>query len=336
VLGWRINCLCCYDARMTQENSVAYDSPAVREVLIGEDGDGQRVDNYLLKTLKGVPKSRIYRILRKGEVRVNKGRIKPEYRLKIGDLLRIPPIRVSEPQAQSSPANWVLNALGEAILYEDNAFLVLNKPSGLAVHGGSGISHGVIEGLRALRPEAHFLELAHRLDRDTSGCLVIAKKRSALRAFQALLRDNHGIDKRYLCLVKGRWQGGQRRIEAPLRKNVLSSGERIVRVSEDGKPSLSVFSPESIFADSSLIQVKLITGRTHQVRVHAEFAGHPIAGDDKYGDEAFNKLMASRGLKRLFLHAARLRFTLPEHLTIEVEAPLEPALQQLLDQLKKA
>ena len=320
---------------MTQDNSAAYDSPSVREVLIGDDGDGQRVDNYLLKTLKGVPKSRIYRILRKGEVRVNKGRIKPEYRLKSGDLLRIPPIRVSEQPPVETPSNWVLEALRQSVIYEDSGFLILNKPSGLAVHGGSGISHGVIEGLRALRPEAHFLELAHRLDRDTSGCLVIAKKRSALRAFQALLRDNHGIDKQYLALVQGRWQGGKRRIEAPLRKNVLSSGERVVRVSEDGKPSLSIFIPETIFADCSLMRVRLITGRTHQVRVHAQFAGHPIAGDDKYGDEGFNRLISGRGLKRLFLHAAEMRFTLPGEATIHVQAPLEPALQHLLGQLKK-
>lgn len=334
MLCWRINYLNGYHNEMTQDNSEVYDSPAVREVLIGEDSDGQRLDNFLLKTLKGVPKSRIYRIVRKGEVRVNKGRIKPEYRLKIGDLLRIPPIRVSESQPETSPSNWVLDALRAGILYEDPAFLILNKPSGLAVHGGSGISHGVIEGLRALRPEAHFLELAHRLDRDTSGCLVIAKKRSALRAFQALLRDNHEIDKQYLTLVKGQWQGGKRRIEAALRKNVLSSGERVVRVSEDGKPSLSIFIPETIFTDCSLMRVRLVTGRTHQVRVHAQYAGHPIAGDDKYGDDAFNRLMAGRGLKRLFLHAAEMRFTLPGEATIHVQAPLEASLQQLLKQLK--
>ena len=307
---------------------------SVREVTIREDGDGQRVDNYLLKVLKGVPKSRIYRILRKGEVRVNKKRVKPEFRLSIGDLLRIPPIRTSEETEGRPPAHWVLEALQQNILYEDKALLILNKPSGLAVHGGSGISHGVIEGLRALRPEAHFLELAHRLDRETSGCLVIAKKRSALRAFQALLRDNHGIEKNYLALVQGQWRGGGRRIEAALRKNVLSSGERVVRVSPDGKPSISLFEVQTLYTDCTLMRVKLITGRTHQVRVHAQYAGHPIAGDDKYGDEAFNRDMAGRGLKRLFLHAAELRFTLPEHITIHVQAPLEPALEQLLRNLE--
>ena len=306
---------------------------SVRVVEVGEDGVGQRIDNFLLKTLKGVPKSRIYRILRKGEVRVNRGRIKPEYRLKMGDLVRIPPIRVSEAREAPRPGERILKLLEQNILYEDKAILVLNKPSGFAVHGGSGVSFGVIEGLRALRPEARFLELAHRLDRDTSGCLVIAKKRSALRAFHELLREG-GMDKQYLALVKGRWQGGKRRVEAPLRKNVLKSGERIVRVSEDGKPSLSIFTPVTIYSDCSLMRVKLVTGRTHQVRVHAQYCGHPIAGDDKYGDAAFNREMAVRGLKRLFLHAAELRFTLPDSATIHVEAPLEQNLQTLLNELE--
>jgi 23S rRNA pseudouridine955/2504/2580 synthase len=307
---------------------------AVREVEVGEEEVGQRIDNFLLKSLKGVPKSRIYRILRKGEVRVNRGRIKPEYRLKLGDLVRIPPVRVSEAKPAAIPGERILRLLEQSILYEDKGLLILNKPSGLAVHGGSGISFGVIEGLRALRPEARFLELAHRLDRDTSGCLVIAKKRSILRAFHQLLRDG-GMDKHYLALLKGRWQGRKRRIDVPLRKNTLKSGERIVKVSEDGKPSLSIFSPVTIYKDCSLVRVKLVTGRTHQVRVHAQHCGHPIAGDDKYGDAAFNRLMAERGLKRLFLHASELRFTLPEGATIHVEAPLEPKLANLLRQLEQ-
>ena len=306
---------------------------SVREIEVGEEGVGQRIDNFLLKTLKGVPKSRIYRILRKGEVRVNRGRIKPEYRLQMGDRVRIPPIRVSEAKEQIVPGDRIQRLLEQCILYEDKGLLILNKPSGLAVHGGSGVSFGVIEGLRALRPDARFLELAHRLDRDTSGCLVIAKKRSVLRAFHELLRQG-GMDKHYLALVRGGWQGGKRRVEAPLRKNVLKSGERIVRVSDDGKPSLSIFTPVSIYKDSSLMRVKLVTGRTHQVRVHAQFCDHPIAGDDKYGDAAFNRKMAEKGLKRLFLHAAELRFTLPEVATIHVEAPLEKGLQTLLTRLE--
>jgi 23S rRNA pseudouridine955/2504/2580 synthase len=305
----------------------------VSEVTVGEDSEGQRIDNFLLKHLKGVPKSRIYRILRKGEVRVNKGRIKPEYRLKCGDLVRIPPIRVSAKPAAASPGQRVQQLLENSILYEDKKLLILNKPSGMAVHGGSGVSFGVIEALRAMRPDAHFLELAHRLDRDTSGCLVIAKKRSALRAFQQLLREE-GMEKVYLALVKGAWKGGKRRIDAPLRKNTLKSGERMVIVSDDGKPSLSIFTPETIYKDCSLMRVKLITGRTHQVRVHAQYSGHPIAGDDKYGDTAFNGTMAGRGLKRLFLHARELRFTLPEHVTIHVEAPLDENLQATLNTLE--
>lgn len=307
---------------------------SVREIEVGEDGVGQRIDNFLLKTLKGVPKSRIYRILRKGEVRVNRGRIKPEYRLKIGDLVRIPPIRTSEAPEPVVPGDRILKLIEQNILYEDKGLLVLNKPSGLAVHGGSGVSFGVIEALRALRPDARFLELAHRLDRDTSGCLVIAKKRSVLRAFHELLREG-GMDKYYLALVQGRWQGGKRRVDAPLRKNVLNSGERVVKVSEDGKASLSIFSPVAIYKDSSLMRVRLVTGRTHQVRVHAQYCGHPIAGDDKYGNSDFNREMAQRGLKRLFLHAAELRFTLPESVTIHVEAPLDENLHILLKRLEK-
>jgi len=302
---------------------------AVRTLEVDEGGAGQRIDNFLLKHLKGVPKTRVYRILRKGEVRVNKKRIKPDYRLNIGDLVRIPPIRVGEEPEHLPPSDKVLQQLRDCIIYEDDGLLILNKPSGLAVHGGSGLSYGVIEGLRALRPEARFLELAHRLDRDTSGCLVIAKKRSVLRAFHTLLREG-GMDKYYLALVMGRWKGGGRRIDAPLLKNELKSGERLVRVSEEGKPSLSIFTPLTIYKDATLMRVKLITGRTHQVRVHAQHSGHPIAGDDKYGDEAFNRVMAGRGLKRLFLHAAELRFTLPEHVTVQVEAPLDENLQRLL------
>lgn len=307
---------------------------AVREVSVGDDSNGQRIDNFLLKILKGVPKSRIYRILRKGEVRVNKGRIKPDYRLKSGDTVRIPPIRVSEQAAPVTPGDRVQKLLEQSVIYEDNGFLILNKPSGMAVHGGSGVSFGVIEALRALRPDAPFLELAHRLDRETSGCLVIAKKRSTLRAFQELLRAG-GLDKFYLALVMGRWQGGKRGIDVPLRKNTLKSGERIVTVEEDGKASLSIFTPVAIYDDCSLMRVKLVTGRTHQVRVHAQHSGHPIAGDDKYGDAGFNRQMAERGVHRLFLHAAELRFTLPESSTIHVEAPLSDELMNVLNRMEE-
>ncbi len=309
--------------------------PVVREVRIGEHQAGQRIDNFLMTQLKGVPKTHIYRILRKGEVRVNKGRIKPDYRLQQGDLVRVPPVRTSEAPPPAQPGSRVLELIAGSIMFEDDALLILNKPTGIAVHGGSGLSYGIIEALRALRPEAPFLELGHRLDRDTSGCLVVAKKRSALRAFQALLRAN-GMEKQYLALTKGRWGGGTRRVSAPLRKNVLSSGERVVRVDPEGKPALSIFEPMTLYHEASLMRVTLITGRTHQVRVHAAHAGHPLAGDDKYGDEDFNRRMAALGLKRLFLHASALQFTLPMERPrdISVSAPLPPELTAVLDKLE--
>ncbi|MDZ7663068.1 23S rRNA pseudouridine(955/2504/2580) synthase RluC [Thiohalophilus sp.] len=304
----------------------------VKLVTIGPEQAGQRIDNYLLTRLKGAPRSLIYRILRKGEVRVNKGRIKAPYRLKAGDEVRIPPVRLGE-KTVTTPAERVLRQVESAILYEDKRILILNKPSGLAVHGGSGISYGVIEALRALRPDAPFLELVHRLDRDTSGCLVIAKKRSALRTLHELLRENR-MDKYYLALLMGPWQGGAWRVEASLKKNVLASGERIVRVDETGKAAASLFRPLAVNATASLVEVKLETGRTHQIRVHAAHQGHPIAGDEKYGDPKFNKQLREAGLKRLFLHAHRLVFAFDDdgpH--IDVSAPLDTHLQTLLAKL---
>lgn len=313
-------------------NQTDHQGARIIEVAAGEEG--QRIDNFLLTRLKGVPKTRIYRILRTGEVRVNSGRIKPSYRVQAGDSVRIPPIRQAEQEAPSRPGDRVLELVAGSIIYEDKGLLVVNKPSGLAVHGGSGLSYGLIEALRALRPEAPFLELGHRLDRDTSGCIVIAKKRSVLRAFHELLREG-GSDKRYLALLKGRWRGGERRVNAPLRKNVTQSGERMVRVADDGKPALTIFRPVTIYKNATLVEAELITGRTHQVRVHAAHIGHPIAGDDKYGDEAFNKQMAEVGLKRLFLHASALSFTLPESgQEVHVSAPLPPELRAALDRLE--
>lgn len=301
---------------------------------VGPENQAQRIDNFLLSYLKGVPKSLIYRILRKGEVRVNKGRVKPTYRLQTGDQVRIPPVRVADSPPAKRPAEALLARVEQSILYEDKGLLVVNKPSGLAVHGGSGLSFGLIEALRQLRPEARFLELGHRLDRDTSGCLVIAKKRSVLRQFHELLRNN-GVDKRYTALLAGRWEGEEHRVEAPLRKNVLRSGERLVRVDPEGKRALTFFRPIALYGRATLVEVKLITGRTHQVRVHAAHAGHPIAGDEKYGDEAFNRAMAGLGLKRLFLHARSLNFELPDQgQRLSLEAPLEPALTAVLNQLE--
>ena len=306
----------------------------VQLVEISADLAGQRIDNFLLNHLKGAPRSLIYRILRRGEVRVNKGRIRPEYRLKAGDTLRIPPVRLAPRSEPPRPAGQVLRRLENAILYEDNRLLVLNKPSGLAVHGGSGLSYGVIEGLRALRPQAPYLELVHRLDRDTSGCLLIAKKRSALRRLHELLRENR-VDKRYFALLQGQWSGGSRQVDAPLRKNVLRSGERIVRVDSEGKSALSVFRPLAVGKTASLVEVKLETGRTHQIRVHAASLGQPIAGDDKYGDAGFNRQLREMGLKRLFLHARSLRFQLIEgEPAIEITAPLDDELEQVLKRLE--
>ena len=276
------------------ENTTENKTVAVKMVEIDADQAGQRIDNYLLSRLKGAPKSLIYRILRKGEVRVNKGRIKPDYRLQAGDIVRIPPVRVGEARPDNRPAERDLLRIENSIIYEDKRLFIINKPSGLAVHGGSGLSYGIIEALRTLRPDAPFLELVHRLDRETSGCLIIAKKRSALRLLHELLRNNQ-VDKQYLTLVKGEWKGGDRRIEAPLRKNTLRSGERMVIVSEDGKEARSLFRPLCVNARASLMQVKLDTGRTHQIRVHAVHSGHPIAGDEKYGDEAFNTSMKALG-----------------------------------------
>ncbi len=306
----------------------------VRVLEIDAEQAGQRVDNFLLRELKGVPKTRIYRILRKGEVRVNKGRIKPTNRLQAGDQLRIPPIRTSQ-NTESPPEPTGLGWLEQRILLEDERLLVLNKPSGMAVHGGSGLSYGVIEALRALRPDARFLELVHRLDRDTSGCLVIAKRRSQLRTLHELLRHG-GVEKRYLALVQGAWQGGGRTVDAPLRKNTLQGGERMVRVDPEGKASRSRFLPQQVYRDASLVEVLLDTGRTHQIRVHAAHIGHPLAGDEKYGDAAFNRSMQGRGLRRLFLHAHNLSFHDPDTgRDIDVSAPLDTELRQVLDQLEQ-
>ncbi|KEA52673.1 23S rRNA pseudouridylate synthase [Mangrovibacter sp. MFB070] len=305
-------------------------------VAISDEEAGQRIDNFLRTQLKGVPKSMIYRILRKGEVRVNKKRIKPEYKLVDGDEVRIPPVRVAEREEDAvSPHLQKVAALTDAILYEDDHILILNKPSGTAVHGGSGLSFGVIEGLRALRPEARFLELVHRLDRDTSGVLLVAKKRSALRSLHEQLRDK-GMQKDYLALVRGQWQSHVKVVQAPLLKNILKSGERMVKVSSEGKPSETRFKVEERFGFATLVRCSPVTGRTHQIRVHTLHAGHPIAFDDRYGDREFDSQLNGSGLGRLFLHAAALRFTHPATgETIRIEAPLDNELRQCLSYLRK-
>ncbi|HHR6222482.1 23S rRNA pseudouridine(955/2504/2580) synthase RluC [Providencia alcalifaciens] len=313
---------------MKTENQVQF-------IDISDDEAGQRIDNFLLSKLKGVPKSMIYRIIRKGEVRVNKGRIKPEYKLLEGDQVRVPPVRVAE--RETAPVSAKLDkvaALADCILYEDESILVINKPSGTAVHGGSGLSFGVIEGLRALRPEARFLELVHRLDRDTSGILLVAKKRSALRALHEQLRLKQ-MQKDYLALVRGNWQSHTKVVQAPLLKNILQSGERIVRVSSEGKPSETRFKVEERFENATLVKASPVTGRTHQIRVHTLHAGHPIAFDDRYGDKQFDSQLVDTGLKRLFLHAYALKFTHPKSgEEMRVVAPLHNDLNQCLKVLR--
>ncbi|EPL9568526.1 23S rRNA pseudouridine(955/2504/2580) synthase RluC [Providencia rettgeri] len=307
----------------------------VQFIDISDDEAGQRIDNFLLAKLKGVPKSMIYRIIRKGEVRVNKGRIKPEYKLVEGDQVRVPPVRVAEREAPAVSAKLdKVAALANCILFEDDAILVLNKPSGTAVHGGSGLSFGVIEGLRALRPEARFLELVHRLDRDTSGILLVAKKRSALRALHEQLRLKT-MQKDYLALVRGNWQSHVKVVQAPLLKNILQSGERVVKVSSEGKPSETRFKVEERFENATLVKASPVTGRTHQIRVHTLYAGHPIAFDNRYGDEQFDSQLAGTGLNRLFLHASALKFTHPKTgEEMRLQAPMDAELNHCLKVLR--
>lgn len=312
-------------------------SASVQFFTISDDEAGQRLDNFLLAKLKGVPKSLIYRIVRKGEVRINKGRIKPEYKLQEGDIVRVPPIRIAEknePQL-STKLNKVAE-LEKQILFEDEVLLIINKPSGIAVHGGSGLSFGVIEALRALRPQAKFLELVHRIDRDTSGILLVAKKRSALRALHEQLREKV-VQKDYLALVRGQWQTHVKVIKAPLLKNELASGERMVKVSDEGKPSETRFRIEERYANATLIKASPVTGRTHQIRVHTQYAGHPIACDDKYGERNFDQKMQEAGLNRLFLHAYSIRFQHPKTgEEMVVTAPLDKQLKGVLAELRNA
>lgn len=302
---------------------------SVTWVEIDEGSEGQRIDNFLFKHLKGVPKSHIYRILR-GEVRVNKKRIDQTYRLQMGDVLRIPPIRVAEkPEAEYVPATEF------PILFEDEALVAINKPAGTAVHGGSGVSFGVIEQMRSARPQAKFLELVHRLDRETSGVLLVAKKRSALTAMHEIMREGNS-DKRYLTLVLGQWKNAKQHVKLPLHKFDTPQGEKRVMVREDGQASHTIFTILRSYAGSTLLEAQLKTGRTHQIRVHTSHLGFPIAGDDKYGDFARNKELMKQGLKRMFLHAHSITFNHP--LTgepLSINAPLAPDLQKYLDRLDK-
>lgn len=306
----------------------------VQFLSVDTEYQGQRIDNFLKTLLKGVPKSLIYRILRKGEVRVNKKRIKPEYKLQAGDELRLPPIRVAEEKPGPSANLSQVKILEKQIIYEDAKLLVLNKPHGMAVHGGSGQNFGVIEALRSLRPTERFLELVHRLDKETSGCLLIAKRRSVLRSIHNQLREKT-TTKKYYALVQGQWPKHRSKVKAPLHKNVLQSGERVVRVSQDGKPSETLYAVVEAFDNSTLVEAIPVTGRTHQIRVHCQHAGHPILMDDKYCEQAINQDAKKAGLARMFLHAHEISFT--DHDSDKVrtfKAPLEPSLKTYLDKLR--
>jgi len=308
----------------------------VQLIDIDEDMAGQRIDNFLRNQLKNVPKSMVYRILRKGEVRVNKKRIKAEYKLSAGDVVRIPPVTVEQSDQESNTPNTKLSKVAElehCIIFEDEHLLILNKPSGTAVHGGSGLKFGAIEALRALRPEARFLELVHRIDRDTSGILLVAKKRSALRHLQAQFREKT-IQKYYFALVMGQWKSSCKVVNAPLLKNEVHS---IVRVNPNGKVSETRFKILEQFAQATLVQASPITGRTHQIRVHTQYTGHPIAWDDRYGDRRFDAYTAQFGIDRLFLHAANIRFVHPStEALMDINAPLDTQLEQALVKLRNA
>jgi len=299
---------------------------------VGEEALGQRIDNFLLRTCKGVPKSHIYRILRSGEVRVNKGRIGPEYRLQTGDAVRIPPIRVAAARNDDDVARIPPREFDVA--YEDECILVIDKPAGTAVHGGSGVSFGVIEQLRRQRPDARILELAHRLDRETSGLLIIAKKRAALTRLHDAFRDGE-INKRYLALVRGRWTNVLQHVRFSLLKYLTGDGERRVSVSAEGKVAHSIVRLLARWENFSLVEVELKTGRTHQIRVHLAHLGFPIAGDDKYGDFSLNRDLQKTGLKRMFLHAAKLSFLHPLNgQCVALEAVLPDDLRGFLGSLE--
>jgi len=305
-------------------------SPIILRTITEQEA-GQRIDNFLMRHFKSVPRSRVYRLLRKGEVRVNKKRVDAEYRMAAGDEVRLPPVRIDSSEEPGRPSSSLQELIEKAVIFQDKHLLVINKPPGVAVHGGSGMSFGVIEALRASRPR-ETLELVHRLDRDTSGCLCVARDRATLVALHALIRES-GMHKTYLGLVSGSWQLGTKRIDAPLATDGRSHGERHVRVAAAGKNSVSVFKPVQFFASAAtLMEVDIPTGRTHQIRVHAAFAGHPLLGDDKYGDRDRNAEFKRLGLKRIFLHAHSVAFDWPgSGVPFHASAPLPEDLAAVLD-----
>ncbi|MGB5324507.1 MAG: RluA family pseudouridine synthase [Pseudomonadales bacterium] len=301
-------------------------------VTVDDEHEGQRIDNFLATRLKGLPRARLYRLLRKGEVRVNKRRVRPEYRVVAGDNVRIPPVHLPAPGEIALAGAGLLAQLEQAIVFEDAQWLVVNKPAGIAVHGGSGESLGVVEALRQLPRLAGAqqpLELCHRLDKDTSGALVLAKKRTALKRFHAALREKQ-LEKNYLALVHGHWPASLQVLNAPLQKNVLRSGERMVRVDKAGKPSETRFEIRKRFDRYTLLGVQPVTGRTHQIRVHCQAAGHAIAGDPKYGDAESDRALRALGYRQLFLHAHSITLPEPEGLH-SIEAPLPTSWQPLVE-----
>jgi len=317
---------------MTSDNKKTF---SVQFITISAEQAGQRIDNFLLTLEKGVPKSRLYRTIRKGEVRVNKGRIKQTYKIQADDVIRIPPLRTSEKTKITTVNDHVRQQLIDCVIYEDEELLVLNKPPGMAVHAGSNIDQGIIESLRIIHSELPYIELVHRLDRDTSGCLLLAKSRDALLHLQQQMID-HDLNKRYLTLLRGGWNAGERIVEQPLLKNTVSSGERMVRVVPNGKYAKTVFIPLESYRQAQLIEVVLYTGRTHQIRVHSSFMNCPVAGDDKYGHRNFNREMKKMGLKRMFLHAWKLGITHPATKEpILLEAPLPTQLNNVINKLRE-
>lgn len=310
-------------------------SRTVRHVRAGAGDAGQRIDNFLMRELKGVPRSHVYRLLRKGEVRINGRRAKPEQRLEDGDEVRLPPVRAAEPGESRAVPEQLLAEVRERILFQDTRVLALDKPAGLAAHGGSGLAFGAIEALRAAFPGAG-LELVHRLDKETSGVLLVAKDRASLRVLHAALRNGE-VDKTYLALVKGRWTLGRKTIDAPLKTNIRQGGERMVKVDIEGRDSASTFQPvRRLGSQATLVEVDIHTGRTHQIRVHAAYAGHPVAGDEKYGDREFNAAMKAAGLRRMFLHAHRLEFTWPDTGSrCRIESPLPEELEAVVQRLER-
>lgn len=317
---------------MNHFNKAQKNKSAIEYFMVTKDTEDQRIDNFLINRLKGVPKSHVYRLVRKGEVRVNKKRVTAFYRLKQGDSVRIPPLFLPEKAQTAPPSKDTLAKLAKRILFEDENLLIINKPAGMSVHAGNTVRVGVIEALRHLYPKHPQLELAHRLDSETSGCLILAKKKRILRELHTLLREGKMV-KTYWALTKGKWKDSELRVNLPLHKDYQDGGKHVVTVHPQGKSALTVFHTlRSFQREASFVEVKIHTGRTHQIRVHAKSQGHPIAGDDRYGDSAFNQLVRKIGLKRMFLHARAIDFTLPSlKQRIKVVAPLDPELEECIE-----